>query len=128
MITAQIRELEAAKAKVAALEAAVSAKRNAALASLPAQYGFDSADTFLAAVRAASGKRRGRKPGKAAKAPAAGKRRRTRAKITDATRAQVKKLIDGGKTGGEIAEAVGISLPSVQNIKAKLGLVQKRKK
>ena len=128
MITDQIKELQTAKAKVAALETAISEKRHAALTSLPAQYGFDSVDSFVAAVRAASGKRRGRKPGKAAKAPTVGKRRRTRAKITDATRAEVKKLVASGKTGSEIAKAVGISLPSVQNIKSSLGLVKKRKK
>jgi DNA-binding CsgD family transcriptional regulator len=40
----------------------------------------------------------------------------------------VKKLVAAGKTGNEIAEALSISLPSVQNIKKALGLVQKRKK
>ena len=132
MITDQIKELESAKAKVAALEAALSTERMAALASLPGQYGFDDIETFVVALRSAGGKRRGRKPGKTAKAPAAaaagGRRRRTRAKITDATRAEVKKLVEAGKTGGEIARSVGISLPSVQNIKATLGLVKKRKK
>jgi DNA-binding CsgD family transcriptional regulator len=43
-------------------------------------------------------------------------------------RAEVKKLVSEGRTGGEIAKAVGISLPSVQNIKKALGLVGKRKK
>ena len=48
--------------------------------------------------------------------------------MTDATRAEVKKLVEAGKTGGEIAKTVGVSLPTVQNIKKALGLVQKRKK
>jgi hypothetical protein len=99
------------------------------LAKLPTQYGFQSANEFTSAVSAAAGSGRGRKPAKAkvaAKAPKAGRRRR--AKITDATRAQVKKLVEAGKTGGEIAKSVGISLPSVQNIKKALGLVKKPKK
>ena len=50
-----------------------------------------------------------------------------RAVITDATREEVKKLVADGKTGAEISEAVGISLPSVQNIKKALGLVKARK-
>ncbi len=50
-----------------------------------------------------------------------------RAVITDDTRAEVKKMVQAGKTGSEIAKAVGISLPSVQNIKKALGLVEKRK-
>lgn len=41
---------------------------------------------------------------------------------------EVGKLAKDGKTGNEIAAAVGISLPSVQNIKKKLGLVTKRGK
>jgi hypothetical protein len=54
--------------------------------------------------------------------------RRIRVVVTAATRAEVKKLVDAGKTGGAIARAVGGSLPTVQNIKKALGLVQKRKK
>ncbi len=58
------------------------------------------------------------RPAKGVKAnsPAAVKRRK-RAFVTDATRAEVKKLVDAGKTGGAIAKAVGVSLPTVQNIK-----------
>jgi hypothetical protein len=44
--------------------------------------------------------------------------------ITDETRAKVKALVEAGKTGAEIAAEVGISLPSVQNIKKALGLVK----
>ena len=129
MISDKLKELSATRAKLAALEASIAAELKQTLAGLPAQFGFDSLDAFIEAVRAASGKRRGRKPasGKTAAAkPEAGKRR-TRAKITDATRTEVKKLVESGKTGSEIANALGISLPSVQNIKKALGLVAKRK-
>jgi DNA-binding CsgD family transcriptional regulator len=50
--------------------------------------------------------------------------RRKRATITDATRAEVKTMVEAGKTGAEIAAALGISPPSVQNIKKALGLVK----
>ena len=129
MVTEKIKELEAARAKVASLEETIQAERNKALAALPAEYGFDSADDFIAAVRAAvgGGGKRGRKRGrKAAKRPAAAGKTRKRAVITDETRAEVKKLAEAGKTGAEIAKEVGISLPSVQNIKKALGLVKKR--
>lgn len=122
MLTDHIKELEAARAKVAALEAQIASERSKELSALPARYGFKSAEAFIAAVREASDKRRGRKPGTKA-SPSAGKRRR-RAKITDETRAQVKKLVGEKKTGNEIAKALGISLPSVQNIKKALGLVR----
>ncbi len=126
MLTDDMKELAATKAKVAALEAEIAAELKAALAELPAQFGFDDVNSFVAAVRAASGKRRGRKPSSKASAPKAAKKR-TRAKITDETRAEVKKLVEAGKTGGEIAKALKISLPSVQNIKKVLGLVKKKK-
>jgi hypothetical protein len=53
-------------------------------------------------------------------------KRRRRAVITDETRSSVKKLVGSGKTGTQIAKALGISLPSVQNIKKALGLVKAR--
>lgn len=119
-----LKQLAVARAKVSKLERAVAAKRNKVLAKLPAQYGFDDVDAFLAAVRGAA-KGGARKSG-AAK-PGAGKRRK-RAVITPETKAKVKTLAEAGKTGGEIVKAVGISLPSVQNIKRELGLTKGRKK
>ena len=128
MITNSIKELRAAQSKVAALEAAISAERNAALASLPAEYGYDDVNAFIAAVRSSTGKKRGRKPGKTPKVGLTSSRKKgTRARITDDIRAEVKKLLVEGKTGKEVSTAVGISLPSVQNIKSALGMVTKRK-
>ena len=146
-ITDKFTELAEARAKVATLQVAIEAELNKELAALPASYGFASAADFVAAVTKAAGKRPGRKPGKAkpVSAPAvtvaptaapaavaqpaapAKKKRRKRAVITDATRAQVKKLVKAGKSGSEIAKAAGISLPSVQNIKKALGLVKKKR-
>lgn len=125
MLTNTLKELAAAKAKVAELEQMVQTEMHNELRTLPQTYGFDSADAFIAAVRAATGKRRGRTTAVAAGAVAR-KGKRTRAKITDETRAEVKKLVQAGKTGNEIARSLGISLPSVQNIKKALGLVRKR--
>lgn len=118
MVSDKIKELEATRAKLAALESSVHDELKRELAALPAQYGFDNVPKFLKAVKAAAGS----KP-KAADAP---KGKRTRAKITDDTRAKVKALVEEGKTGAEIAKALGISLPSVQNIKKAAGLVHAR--
>ena len=140
MVTDKIKELEAARAKLASLEQSIAAELNKELAGLPAKYGFENVGACLEAVRAAGGgggrggRRRGRPPGSKAKASAGagggkggpGRKRRSRAVITDETRAQVKKMVSDGKTGAEIAKAVGVSLPSVQNIKKALGLVKKR--
>jgi DNA-binding NarL/FixJ family response regulator len=128
MVTDKLKQLEQTRAKLASLEASLAAEVNKELASLPAKYGFDSVDSFTQAVRAAGGggARRGR-PAKAAAAPKKGKNgRKARAVITDATRVTVKKMVNDGKTGNEIAAALDISLPSVQNIKKALGLVNKR--
>ena len=118
MVTDKIKQLEAAKAKLAQLEKSVAAGLQKELAGLPAAYGFDSVRAFFRAVTAAASGS-GRKAGAA--------KRRKRSVITDATRAQVKKLSESGKTGAQIAKEVGISLPSVQNIKKALGLVKARK-
>lgn len=119
MVTNKLKELEAARAKLADLEQSIANEMKAELASLPAKYGFGSAAEFIAAVKAAAGNRRGRKAG--------AKDRRRRAVITDETRGQVKKLVEAGKTGGEIAKTLKISVPSVQNIKKALGLVKSKK-
>lgn len=128
MVQNKIQELEEARAKLAALEQSIASELNKELASLPAKYGFSSTEDFISAVYAASGKRRGRKPGRPSKKSATGgQKTRKRAVITDETRAEVKKMAGDGKTGAEIAKALKISLPSVQNIKKALGLVKDRK-
>ena len=127
MLTDKLIELDTARAKLAALEHSVEADMKKELASLPARYGFASASEFLSAVAAATGKRRGRKAGGGKANAKAGGKRRTRAKITDAMRAEVKKLTEQGKSGREVAKTLGISLASVQNIKKALGLVKARK-
>src|SRR5688572_30296925 len=132
MLTDKLKALAATKAKVAALEESITAELNQELAALPAKYGFNDLPAFLKAVKSASGGTPGRKTrgvGKAGRGTsAAGGKRRTRAVITAETKAKVKSLVEAGKTGGEIAKSVGISLPSVQNIKKELGLVKARKK
>src|SRR3954468_19405560 len=117
MVTDKIKELEAARAKLASLEQSIAAELRRELAALPAEYGFDSVGAFVKAVQAAAGGRRGRPAGsgkaKGSGAGGGGKRRR-RAVITDETRASVKKMVNDGKTGAEISKSLGISLPSVQ--------------
>ena len=127
MISEDIKELDAARARVTELEKAVAAQMTAELASLPAKYGFADLDGLIAALKAAAGV--GRKVRKAKAASGAGAApgpRRKRATITDAMRAEVKSMVEAGKTGAEIAAALGISLPSVQNIKKALGYVKER--
>lgn len=127
MVTDKLKTLAATKAKVAELEKSIAAELNRELAALPARYGFNNVPAFLAAVRAATGgKAQARAPRAAAPASGGGKRRK-RAVITAETKAKVKSLVQAGKTGSQIASAVGISLPSVQNIKKELGLVKARK-
>lgn len=126
MVTAKIKALAAARARVVELEQAITAELNHELAGLPAQFGFADVKSFTAAVLTATGGKR--RPGrKATAAKPAPRKRRKRAVITDAMRAEVKKLVDAGKSGTEVAKAVGISLASVQNVKSKLGLVKKKK-
>ena len=120
MVTNKLKLLETTKAKVAKLEQAIQREMARELASLPRKYGFSSTQAFLDAVRSVAGKGLA-KAGKKLARP-----RRKRAVITAATKAKVKGLVTAGKTGAEVAKAVGISLPSVQNIKKELGLVKAR--
>ncbi|MFA5262983.1 MAG: helix-turn-helix domain-containing protein [Opitutaceae bacterium] len=130
MLTEKIKELEAAKAKVQDLEQKILSERPSELAGLPERYGFKSLNEFVKAVKAAvssSGKRKpGRKAAAAPKKVAVKRKGRTRARITDDTRAKVKALVEAGKSGAAIAKQLSISLPSVQNIKKALGLVKSR--
>jgi hypothetical protein len=127
MVTKQIRELEVTKAKITALERSIAKGLKRELAALPRKYGFASVAEFVKALKASSGGGSSRKGRKRGPARGAGKaKRRRRAVITDQTRASVKKLVESGKTGTQIAKALSISLPSVQNIKKALGLVKAR--
>jgi hypothetical protein len=121
MLHDKLKKLAADKARLAKLEASLMAEAQRKLAGLPAEYGFENVNDFIKAVKQAVGGRRG----SAAKTRGS-RQRRSRAVITDATRAKVKAMVAAGKTGGEIASTVGISLPSVHNIKKALGLVKAR--
>ncbi len=120
-----LKKIEEYKTRLADLERELFAQ----LAKLPAQYGFASAEEFITAFRKSVAGKPGRKPGMGAKV--LGKKtksgRKARVKITPEIVAQVKSLTEAGKTGVEIAKATGVSLPSVGNIKKKLGLVAKKK-
>lgn len=114
-------KLQSLKQQVAAIEAKL-AKSSRKLLAAPGKYGFKSIDAFIDALRAASGASRG--GSKAAAVKSTG--RKPRAKITPEMKNKVKEMVKAEKTGGEIAKALGISLPSVQNIKKELGLVRKK--
>ena len=123
MVTDKIKQLEATKAKLEKLEGEIASSLKKELASLPRKYGFESVGDFVDAVVSAGGGRGRSKAGNAG----SGKARRRRAVITASTHAEVKKMVEAGKTGAEIAKTVGISVPSVHNIKKSLGLVKARK-
>lgn len=106
-------------------------KFNQKLAALPGKYGFKTMDAFIQALRRAAVDKSVSAASKGPRkvAPAVGaKAKRKRATITPEIKQKVKALLAAEKTGEEIAKAVGISLPSVQNIKKELGLVKKRGK
>ena len=125
--TDQIAELEKAKAKIAQAEAKLASDRVAALSKLPGDYGYSSLNDFIKALKAAAGKAGKGKKSKAAKAAKAPKpAKRTRAKITPELKQQVIAAVQAGQSGAEISKSLGISLPSVQNIKKEAGLVKAR--
>ena len=119
MANSNIEKLTKAKAAVELLEQSIATE----LAALPSAYGYVTMEEFVIAIKAA-----GRTKRRGASRPEKAIKTRKRAKITDATRAKVKRLFRAGKTGSQIANALKISLPSVQNIKKALGLTKSSKK
>jgi hypothetical protein len=128
MVIEVVKELEAAKAKVMELELSLEKERTQKLSRLPFDYGYEDLNSFIKALKEAGGAprpgRRGRAKG--AKSSSGGKSRK-RARITPEIKEKVKEMVKDDKTGAEIAKALGISLPSVQNIKKEFGLVKARK-
>lgn len=128
MLSKKLKELRAARAKLADLEQTIASE----LAALPSAFGFASAQEFADAVLKASsgGGRRGRKRRAGAGRKAAGKPRgrRKRMVVTEELRNTVRQMAESGKTGSEIKAATGLSLPTIQNIKKQAGLVKSRKK
>ena len=116
-----LKKLAQYQKKIAQLERGL-VKFNQQLTQLPAKFGFKSMADFIAALRQVdtAGSGSGLVAQKATK-------RRKRAVITADTKLKVKQLVAAKKTGQEIARALGISLPSVQNIKKELGLVKARR-
>jgi len=136
--------LEKKRAELEKLQQEIEQAREKELTALPQQVGLETVDELIKALAAyASPRLKGLLAGSAAtsrptrvpresgateETPAAASGRRTRTTITDEIRQQVIALANDGKTGAEIAKAVGISLPSVANIKKAAGLTKKRSK
>jgi DNA replication initiation complex subunit (GINS family) len=124
------QEIANAKAKVSELEGFL--KNQGKLARLPFDFGYADLKSFIKALKRASGAApaklgRPAKAAKVAKTPAAAKAKRgKRARITPEMKEAVKAAVVAGKTGATIAKELGISLPSVQNIKKEFGLVKAR--
>ncbi len=120
MVTDKMQKLREYQRQMAKIEKEL-AKFNAKLAKLPGKYGFKSMDAFIDALRSVKSS--------GGKAPAAAKSsgRKARVVITPEMKQKVKAMVNDEKTGAQIAKALNISLPSVQNIKKELGLVKARK-
>ncbi len=124
MVTDKIKQLAEYQQKVEKLKKTVAGQLKQALASLHRKYGFESPQDLISAIKESVGGRRGA----VRSAKSTGGRKRKRAKITPEMKQKLKSQVEAGKTGTEIAKTLGISLPSVQNIKKELGLVKARKK
>lgn len=120
----KLNEIAVYRRKLAVLEKELQSF-NRKLLALPAKFGFKSVEQLVDALRTAAG-------GKATvkvPAPAKGeKKRKARAVITPELKQKLKAMVEADKTGDQIAKALGISVPSVHNIKKELGLVKARKK
>ena len=105
-LNAQLADLNAKREQEAA---AAAAKQKEMIAALPAQFGVATLPEFIALVSKVGGIAKGK-----------------RAKVTVEMKEQIRKLSVEGKTGNEIAEIVGVSVPTIQNVRKELGLVKAR--
>jgi hypothetical protein len=121
MVTDKLKQLTEYQTKIVELQSSIDQELKVALAHLHEEYGFKTPAELIKALRAATGTTGTRRGAK-------GVRRRKHARITPELREKVKVALHGGKTGGQVAEEFGISLPSVHNIKKAFGLVKARKK
>lgn len=133
------KELQKQQAKLRDLERAHAAAIAKRFKALPGDVGLASVDQLIVALAAhASPRMKGRLKGVLA-APAAvattqarragRKAKRTRAVVTDAMRAaMIAKLKAGEKTGAQIAAEFGVSIATVNKIKADAKLTQLRGK
>lgn len=123
MFSKKLKELQAARVRLASLEKTIEGE----LAALPAQFGFDSAQAFAdAVVKASAGGARPARKGGRPKGAVKPKGKRKRSVVTDELRNQVKQLAEAGQTGNQIKAATGLSLPTIQLIKKAFGLVKSR--
>ena len=125
MNSAYVKALEKARKAVEKLEKEMS--RN--LSSLPKKLGFDSMADFIAALQeidggSGSGSNKRGRPDDPSKSSS---RKRKGGKVTAEIGRKAEKMFEAHKTAREVAEAVGLSLPTVNLIKKRLGLVNKRK-
>ncbi len=124
MISDKIKLLRQLKTQAAHLEAGLVAHRRAALAVLPAQYGYPNLAAFIRALRQAAGARPG--AGTRAKPAPALSPVRPRPRITPETKAAVKAAFETGQSGQAVARQFGISFSSAQNLKKAFGLTRAR--
>ena len=128
-------KLKSLQNEIAKLERELENARREQLRNLHTEYGFGDRSSLIKALQelgdtSARPARAGRKAptAKSAGPAKSGKKRPTRATITPEMKARVKELAQAGElTSAQIAKEVGISLPSVQNIKKEFGLVRGRK-
>jgi transposase-like protein len=124
MVTDKLKLLARIKAQAAKLEASLVTQRPAALAALPADFGFPDLKSFIKALKAAAHAKP--KATRAPKATTAKPRKRKRARVTEEIKAAVKAAFEAGQRTGAIAKEVGISPASVMALKKSFGFTKPR--
>ena len=121
MVTEKLKQLSEYQTKVEELKNEIDQELKNDLAHLHEKYGFGTPADLIKAIREAAGL--GGKP----KTRVAASHRK-HARITAELKEKIKVALQENKSGAQIAEEFGISLPSVYNIKKEFGMVKSRKK
>lgn len=117
MLPDKIKKLAESREQTAALEAEVAQEMKAALAALPAQFGFTKPRDFTDAVLSACRGKAGRPKKKKGAGAGATETRKARVTLTPELKASVLADLEKKITIREVAKTYGISTASVQNIK-----------
>lgn len=120
MVTDKLKQLTEYKTKIVELQNSIEQERKGALARLHLDYGFETPSELIKALRKATAGKGARKAG--------GPRHKKHARITPEQREKIKAALQSGKTGKQVAQEFGVSVPSIHNIKKEFGLVKPRKK
>lgn len=105
----RFKEIEEHRKRIAELESQLEEERRQKLVNLHEELGYENRADLIAALQRLNGGGR-----------------RTRRTVTPELKAQIEAALRRKKPGAAVSREFGVSMPTVQNIKKRLGLVRSK--